>query len=321
MCPTRSSEPLGRHIRMARASGSRKGLFKREAMLYSQGMKVRPLDVGSDSPCRIPGSVSTSVDKAAALLMAFGRTGGCATLTELAREARITKSTAHRLLGTLRSAGLVDATTWIGTSFTRWSRLGALALRGETTMLREVALPYMAELYERPTRTSTSQCSTDTRSSIWRRSTATARLRPRRGWADGPPATLPVSARPCWRSRTRRRFEKWSKRAFARLHLDPSCFPAPWLVSSKTVRETGLAFDQEETREGLNCIAAPIFSPAGRPVAAISVAGSTRTVRPEHIASKVLAAALQIARKAGPDVDLLARRPAGHGLRMAEAGR
>ena len=269
-------------------------------------MKVSPLDVELDAHTEFR-TVSTSVDKAAALLMAFGRTGGCATLTELAREAGVTKSTAHRLLATLRSAGLVGRDDMDWYLLHPVVRLGALALRGETTLLREVALPYMAELYEE-THENVHLAMLDGHEVVYlekvygHRSTPSPSRVGRRAASHTSglgKAMLAFSDENTIREVVGEGLRPTTPRSIVLPHaLDRQL---------EAIRDTGLAFDLEETREGLNCIAAPIISPAGRPVAAISVAGSTRTVRLERIASKVRAAAVQIARKAGPDVDLLAR--------------
>lgn len=270
-----------------------------------QGMLVRPLDVESVSGER-PRAASSSVDKAAALLMAFGQTGGCATLTELAREAGIPKSTAHRLLGTLRSAGLVDRNEMDWYLLHPVVRLGALALRGETALLREVALPYMAELYEE-THENVHLAMLDGHEIVY--------LEKVYGHRSTPSPSRVGRRAPCHTSGLGKAILAFSDETTVRQVVSAGLrpmtprsivLPRVFARQLEAIRETGLAFDREETREGLNCIAAPIISPAGRPVAAISVAGSTRTVRPEIIAPKVRAAAAEIGRKAGPDVDLLA---------------
>jgi DNA-binding IclR family transcriptional regulator len=82
--------------------------------------------------------------------------------------------------------------------------------------------------------------------------------------------------------------------------------PGMFVRQLEVARQEGVAFDREECRDGLVCVAAPIVGPSGRAVAAISVAGSARTLKVEHIAGAVRQAAAQVSRKAGPDVELIA---------------
>ena len=50
-----------------------------------------------------------------------------------------------------------------------------------------------------------------------------------------------------------------------------------------TIREQGLAFDDEERLRGLRCVAAPVLSNNGRVLGAVSVSGPTNRVRGEYL--------------------------------------
>jgi DNA-binding IclR family transcriptional regulator len=67
------------------------------------------------------------------------------------------------------------------------------------------------------------------------------------------------------------------KRLTSRTIVDHSALA----LELETIRERGFAIDQEEYRDGIACIGAPIFDRTGRVVAAISVAGSTECITPE----------------------------------------
>jgi len=43
----------------------------------------------------------------------------------------------------------------------------------------------------------------------------------------------------------------------------------------ETIRQKGIAFDDEETMPGLSCVAVPVIGPNGRSIAALSVSGAT----------------------------------------------
>lgn len=244
--------------------------------------------------------------KAVSLLIAFNRTSGGATLTELAREAGVSKSTAHRLLGMLRNAGLVDRNGMDWYLRSPVLRLGALALRGEASILREVALPYMTELYEE-THENVHLAMLDGCEVVYleklyghRSTPAPSRVGHRVACHTSAlgKAMLAFSDEPTVRQTITRGLRPATPRSVT--------VPGMFLRQLEAARADTVAFDREETWLGLMCVASPIVGPSGRPVAAISVAGSTRTMNLDALATKVRAAAVEIARKAGPDVDLLA---------------
>ena len=76
------------------------------------------------------------------------------------------------------------------------------------------------------------------------------------------------------------------------------------------IREQGFAVDQEETVEGLSCVAGPLFNHAGQIVAAFSVAGPATRLTParlREIAQLVRDTSQQISYRLGYRSDL---RPA-----------
>jgi len=87
----------------------------------------------------------------------------------------------------------------------------------------------------------------------------------------------------------------------------------PWTITSRARLETeldrvrrrgGVAFDLEESRRGMFCVGAPVFAPSGRVVGALSVTGSTSLGatslgEAEPVARAVLAAARALTRALG----------------------
>lgn len=69
----------------------------------------------------------------------------------------------------------------------------------------------------------------------------------------------------------------------------------------QTVRAYGVAYDREEATIGVSCVAAPIYGPDRKVVAAISISGRARTNRLDRLAPVVSAAALGISRKLAGD--------------------
>ncbi|MEU1519859.1 IclR family transcriptional regulator [Streptomyces sp. NPDC005811] len=285
---------------------------KRRTSFYFEGMLVSPSVISqAATPAGRPSDVSresptSSVDKAVSLLIAFSHTSGGATLTELAREAGVSKSTAHRLLGMLRSAGLVDRDEMDWYLRSPVLRLGALALRGEAGILREVALPYMTELYEE-THENVHLALLEGDEVVY--------LEKLYGHRSTPAPSRVGHRVPCHTSGLGKAMLAFSGEPAVRRVVADGLRPASarsvtvpgvFLRQLEAVRTDRVAYDREETWLGLTCVAAPILGPSGRPVAAISVAGCSRTMNLDALAPKVRAAATQIGRKTGPDVDLLA---------------
>ncbi|MBX5476933.1 MAG: IclR family transcriptional regulator [Clostridia bacterium] len=70
----------------------------------------------------------------------------------------------------------------------------------------------------------------------------------------------------------------------------------------ETVRQLGVAFDNEEHEPGIRCVAAPVWDRHGRLAGAISVAGPSLRMTPERLqslAEPVRQAALEISRRLG----------------------
>jgi DNA-binding IclR family transcriptional regulator len=59
----------------------------------------------------------------------------------------------------------------------------------------------------------------------------------------------------------------------------------------RTVVETGIAFEREESALGITCLAAPVLGAGDAPLAAISVTGPVTRFRPEAHVPAVRAAA------------------------------
>ncbi|OYD71084.1 IclR family transcriptional regulator [Rhodococcus sp. OK302] len=73
----------------------------------------------------------------------------------------------------------------------------------------------------------------------------------------------------------------------------PHTIVAPGILNSQLdkIVETGVAFEREESKQGIACVAAPVFGANGKLVAAISVTGPTSRFRPESQVAVVRAAA------------------------------
>lgn len=236
----------------------------------------------------------TSIGKALALLEAFSGEVPSMGVSELARRAGVPKSTAHRLLCFLEGSGYVER---VGTNFRlgrRLFELGNSIAFCRPRGLRDVALPYLTDLYER-----THQVvhlavldGTDvlyleklfghrqvrTPSHVGGRVPATCCGLGKALLAFGDPAAVDAAIAAGLRPRT------------------------PYTLASETlfraelahIRRDGVAYDREEVALGLTCVAAPIRK-HGATIAAVSLAGPSGAFDPTQHAAAVRRAAVAIA--------------------------
>jgi DNA-binding IclR family transcriptional regulator len=243
--------------------------------------------------------LASSVGKALAVLNALAAASKAwepsrIGVTELARSAGLPKSTAFRLLSILGQAGLVERE---GTGYRlgrRLFELGALVTELKPQSLRDAALPYLEDLYEL--------------------SHETVHL----GVLDGTevlylekihghnPANSPsrVGGRlPAHCVGLGKAMLAYSPAGTVRAVLDTGLppltphsivYPNLLLNALAGVRKQGVAFDIQEARLGLTCVAAPVLDPNGHAVAAVSISGPTYRFNPTRFTSPVREAVKKI---------------------------
>ncbi|WP_433566677.1 IclR family transcriptional regulator [Nocardia sp. CA-151230] len=214
-----------------------------------------------------------AVDKAISLLVAFGDQASSGVgVSELARRAQLSKSTAFRVLGMLERNGVVER---IGTGYrlgARLHQLGQAVYSPEYERIRDLLLPFLTDLYEttRHTVHLAALHGTDVvyLAKLYGHRTIPAPSRiggrlPAHCTAVGkvllayhPQTATPVLASPLQA-------------------ITPHTIVDPAQIVSEltTIRRNGVAYDNQESRLGLSCIAAPVFDGRGRAIAALSVAG------------------------------------------------
>lgn len=224
----------------------------------------------------------SSVDKAFSLLRAFQPDDAAGVgVSELARRANLSKSTAHRLLSTLVQNNAVQRAGEV-------YRLGGLFTelnREETTrqgeLVSEVLTPFLAALFERTRNTvhlgylvGTDVTYANKLFSI--RGVATpSRIGGRvPGYATGVGKAIMAWDENLIDAAIHKGLSKWTP------HTISDANELREVLSR--VREEGVAYDREEISTGLSCVAAPVFGRDTAPVAAMSVSGPTDTFRPEE---------------------------------------
>jgi DNA-binding IclR family transcriptional regulator len=256
------------------------------------------------------------VERVAALFGAFGAKDVGVPVAELARRTGLPRSTTHRLVDQLVAVGLLERDGSAVTLGLRMFELGQLV--PQQLRVRSAVSPYLNDLREAT------------------RHTANVAI------IDG--ADMIYLDRVPWRSAPQMPFRPGSrhpahgtamgKAIMAHLpadHVDLICAAglAPLTPGTITRREeleeqltdiraTGLSFDRGETREGVFCVASPVFDGDGTVLGAISVTGMAGPADVARCGPAVRNAALNLSRSFRGNA---ARALWGKGRRTAESGR
>lgn len=223
------------------------------------------------APLRSGPDRQTSLGKALALLEAFPEDGGWIGVSELGRRAGVSKPSAFRLLGALEADGYVERD---GANYCLGRQMFELGNRIRPCRpggLREVALPFLTELYERTRRTVHLAVLEGTQvmyiEKLERRGVKT----PSRIGGRAPSTCTALGKALlafAGEDTISRALDHGIARRTARTLTDPSALRR----NLDQIRLDGVAFDHEEMATGLWCVAAPIMS-GTRPVGAVSVSG------------------------------------------------
>ncbi|MBH0779843.1 IclR family transcriptional regulator [Nocardia bovistercoris] len=213
-----------------------------------------------------------AVDKAISLLAAFdyqSHTG--IGVSELARRAQLSKSTAFRVLALLERNDVVER---VGTGYrlgARLHRLGQAAYTPENERTRDLLLPYLTDLYESTHHTVHLAALHGTEVVYL------AKLYGHRSVA----APSRIGGRlPAHATAVGKAMLAYHPVAATRAGTEPLAALTEWTITETAhlerdlgeIRRRGIALDHQESRAGLTCMAAPILDRRGRPLAALSIA-------------------------------------------------
>lgn len=249
----------------------------------------------SDPSAAEPASAQTAVDKALVLLKSLAELDGEIGVSELARRTDLTKSTAFRLLGILQRNDLVER---VGSNYRLGSQLFHMGSRvyGTTPLvLRERLTPHLADLYE---------VTHETVHLALLHGTDIVYVNKLHGHrATRSPSRIGARL-PAYCTGVGKALLAFDHNAAeaaiaagltartAYTRTDPDAFRA----ELRHIRRDGIAYDHQEAAPGLTCVAVPIMGSAGRPVAALSVAGPTHRFDPARFASALRRVAYEAGR-------------------------
>jgi DNA-binding IclR family transcriptional regulator len=223
-----------------------------------------------------------AVDKAISLLACFGDEASTGVgVSELARRAALSKSTAYRVLTMLERNGVVER---VGTSYRlgdQLHRLGRSVYPATLDRVRDLLIPHLAALYER---------THETVHLAALHGTDVVYLAKLYG-----PRPVPCSSRiggrvPAYCTGVGKAMLAYDAESAAAALAGPLRPRTPRTIVDvdvlaaqlQQIRRQGIAEDDEEAQPGLRCVAVPVLAPGGRPVAALSVSVAAGRVDPHR---------------------------------------
>ena len=260
-------------------------------------MKARYVEEHDEEQAGSGKEERTAVDKALSLLSAFGSEAHTGLgVSELARRTNLSKSTAFRLLGMLERNKAVERA---GTNYRLGSLLNSLGAQVSSTghdKMRDLLTPFLAELYEATHQTVHLAVLHGTDVIYLNKLFGHRLLRsPSRiggrvpAYCTGVGKVLLAYNFESTEATLDKGMPAWTPKTIT----DPDVLRR----TLAKIREDGIGFDDEESVMGLNCIAAPIMGPNGKPVAALSISGPTGQFVPANHAHELRRVCFAASRK------------------------
>ncbi|WP_267618714.1 IclR family transcriptional regulator [Gordonia bronchialis] len=237
-----------------------------------------------------------TLKRAVAVMAAFDEGDGTLSMGQIAGRAELPQSTAYRLVNEMIELGLLERTGRSISLGMRVFEFGQLASRRRR--LREVALPYIADLRE-----ATHQ--TIHLATMEHTEVVYLEILPAH---HGPPLPSRVGGRlPAYSTGIGKAMLAFCPPAlvdevvdgrFAKMGPGTILEPAELLRQLKKARTTNIAYDHEESAARVVCAASPILDATGRPLAGISASGWSGKVDLRRVSPAVMTCARAISRAA-----------------------
>lgn len=250
----------------------------------------------SDHPRRTRSAdvLSSSAGKAVALLGSFSAESKEIGVTELARRSGLNKSTAFRLATVLVASRFLERRGSMYSVGPKVAELATLVSGSRRQALRDIALPYLQDLYE-STHATVHLAVMEGPNAVYIEKLYghnQVRMLSRVG------ATLNAGC--CAVGKAMIAFGTDDEIRHALRHLRPLTpytitTAGAWAAEIQTIRASGVAYDREESALGVTSVAAPVLDHERRPVCAVSVAGATGQFDPSTKANAARCAAAGIA--------------------------
>lgn len=228
------------------------------------------------------------LDKTFAILEVLARTGRALSLAELAEECRMPKPTVYRILRSLRDLGYVEQPDR-GGAYRLSGRLASLREFGRDEALRDKALPLMRELHERFDET----VNLGLLEGIYIRYAHVIETTQALRWIVKPGARDLFHTTALGRAIVSSLPAEQQARLLAKVC---AALPARGRAATRAklerelaaTRERGYALEEQETVEGVACVATSL-APWGEPLAAVSVSVPVHRFPPDQRAALIRA--------------------------------
>jgi DNA-binding IclR family transcriptional regulator len=240
---------------------------------------------------------TSAAGRITSVLDAFRDDREAMTVSELARRASLPKTTTHRLTAELIRCGLLERADGELRLGLKLFELGQLVPQQRS--LRDAARPVMADLRE-ATRHSVNLGILEGSDVVYVDILA---------GPDSPRLPTRVGGRwPAHATAIGKAILAFSDAAIVQGVLDAGLarvsertMTSPELLRQELdrIRESGLAYDSEESRPGLVCVASPVHGPGGQVAGSLSVSGWSARMKPDRAGPAVRTAALTISRALG----------------------
>jgi IclR family acetate operon transcriptional repressor len=236
----------------------------------------------------------SSLTRGLGLLELFSVRDSEISVSEMARRSGIPKSTTHRLVSDLIAWGALEHGATGVRLGVRLFELGHLV--PAQRRLREIALPYAHNLNE-VTHLTSNLAIRDGQEIIYIEKVSSRSLRIPHSRAGG---RLPLHCTALGKAILAHSDPDFVdsmlngelKQRSARTITDPTELRR----ELAQIRQTKVAYDVEESQEGLFCVAAPVFAQHNQLVGAISVTGATALAQAQHFAPAVRTTAMALSR-------------------------
>ncbi|GAA1382210.1 IclR family transcriptional regulator [Pseudonocardia kongjuensis] len=232
--------------------------------------------------------------RAFSLLDVLSTGTGSLGLAELARRADLPKATAFRLANQLIELQVLER---VGSEYQLGVKLFELGTGTRNQELREVALPFLEDLYEAVHETIHLAVIDGSEvlyveKIVGRRTCAASSARGARK-----PMYTTALGKAMLAFAGPRMLETVVQNGLVRRTPYTISTPGRLHQDLQRIRESGVAYDREEHDLGITCVASPLLDRQGRSRGAISVTGPTTRFKPERFAPAVRTAALGLNRR------------------------
>jgi IclR family acetate operon transcriptional repressor len=241
-----------------------------------------------------------AVDRALDILLCFTRQTPQLTMTQIADQVGMNKSTVHRLLGTLEKKRFLqrDPSTGLYQLGIRLLQMAYLTL--EHNDLRQNAAPFLHRLCEQHRETITLSVLDGSDVIFLDVVESPQRVKLAASTGQRLPAFATAAGKAILAHMPEEAVKKGIERGMQQYTPQTIQSSEIFFQDLYKIRKQGFSISEQEYEEGINAVAAPILDPNGQPLAAITVAGPAYRLLPERmneIGQAVLATAREIAQE------------------------